>query len=281
MSQNKQKQMTNNKAIKRKPTQLTKIESKTMVGRVVENTDIGIFAKSIIKNAPNLISVIPGVGPVVAASAQTAVGTVVDYWDDLRSKKREEEMASFNKKLDERLSHLEIKVEAKDYFENSIIFKYEDIKRKLFTEPGRGFDDLLAEFVATALSDLDTPVDAKDLILSTLLSIDSIDLKVLKQIDTQFKANVNGNSSPGVKVDILEPLMKSSGVDSIMIGRALQRLQGQDLIYPVNPSQASAIEMPSKGALLEGAKSPQYYPASGFGISLFGRRFLRFLKLSD
>ncbi len=260
----------------------TTIEGQLIEGQEVSNVSHKkILAKVIIKNAPNLLGAIPIVGSAVAAVTQTAIGATVDYWDELASKRREQEWESFANKLDDRLGKLEIKAEATDYFENTIIFRLEEIKRKLFTEPGKGFDELLAEFVATALYDFSTPPTAKDLILSSLLSIDSVDLRVLQQIDIQMKTNLNSNITPGVKVDIIEALMKSSGIDSIMISRSLQRLQAQDLAHPLNPGTAAIHESPSKEGVLEGEKSPQYYSSSGFVVSSFGRRFLRFLKLSE
>lgn len=270
-----------------KKNQLKKQEEKTIEGQVIEGIAVNdishkqILAKVIIKNAPSLLGAIPLVGNAVAAVTQTAVGATIDYWDELASKKREHEWNSFAQELDSRLNKLEIKAEATDYFENSIIFRFEDIKRKLFTEPEKGFDKLLAEFVATSLSDLTTPPTAKDLILSSLLSIDSVDLRVLQQIDVQMKSNLSSERLPGVKVDVIEALMKSSGIDSIMISRALQRLQSQDLAHPLTTGTATINDSPSKEGVLEGEKTSQFYPASGFVVSAFGRRFLRFLKLSD
>lgn len=258
------------------------IESQVIEGRMVDKSShIKILAKVVIKNAPNLLGAIPFVGDVTAAVIQTTIGATIEYWDELASKKREQEWNSFAMELDGRLSKLEIKAEATDYFENSIIFRFEDIKRKLFTEPGKGFDKLLAEFVAAALLDLNTLPTAKDLILSSLLSVDSVDLKVLQQIDIQMKANFNSKHLLGVKVDVIEALMKSSGIDSIMISRSLQRLQAQDLTHPLYPGTAAIHDSPSKQGVLEGEKSPQFYSGSGFVVSAFGIRFLRFLKLSD
>ncbi len=267
-------------------TKISKIDEVTLQGELVSNekpiniSHKQILAKVILKNAPNLLGAVPFVGNVATAITQTAIGATTDYWDEIASRKREHEWNSFATKLDERLSKLEIKSEATDYFENSIIFRFEEIKRKLFTEPGKGFDELLAEFVSEALHDLTTPPTAKDLILSSLLAIDQVDLRVLEQIDIQMKANLDSGHTPGVKVDVIEALMKNSGIDSIMISRSLQRLQGQDLAHPLNPGTAAIHESPSKEGVLEGEKSPQYYSSSGFVVSSFGRRFLRFLKLS-
>lgn len=247
----------------------------------VSNFDKKAFAKVILKNAPTLLSAIPVIGNVAGAITQATIGSAVDYWNEITTKKRQQEFESYLKKLDARLQRVEIKQEAKDYFENSIVFKYEDIKRKLFTEPGRGFDELLAEFVATSLSDLHTPPTAKDLILSSLLSIDSVDIKVFLQIDVQFKNLLRSENGRGVSFADIVTLMKSAQIDSIMISRSIQRLQSQDLIHPLNTNSASIQELPAQRELLEGVKSPQYYSQGGFVVSAFGRRFLRFLKLSD
>lgn len=265
-----------------KSTKLQKYNEKPIEGKVV--TDFShkkALAKVILKNAPSLLGAIPIVGNAISAVTETTVGTAVDYWDELAAHKREREWKSFLENLDKRLKVLEIKSEAKDYFENSIIFKFEDVKRKLFTEPERGFDELLAEFVSTALSDLNTPPTAKDLILASLLAIDNIDIKVLLQIDIQFKNLLRSGNPRGASFADIVTLMKSAGIDEIMISRSLQRLQSQDLVHPLNTNTAAIQELPAQQELLEGVKSPQYYSQGGFVISAFGRRFLRFLKLSD
>ena len=240
-----------------------------------------LFFKAVIKNAPNLLTAIPHIGDIASASLQTIVGTATDYYDDLTNETRLREMQSYDRELDKRLSSLEIKDEAREYWENSIVFKREDIMRKLMTEPGKGFDILLAEYVASALNDLSTPPTAKDLILSSLLSIDSVDLKVFLQIDTQFKNLLGSGVTRGASFDDIITLMKPAQIDSIMISRSIQRLQSQDLISPLNSNTASLQEMPAQQALLDGEKSPQHYSQGGFITTAFGRRFLRFLKLSD
>lgn len=265
-----------------KSTKLQKYEEKQIEGKVV--TDFShkkALAKVIFKNAPSLLGAIPIVGNAISAVAETTVGAAIDYWDELAAYKRDKEWKSFLENLDKRLRVLEIKAAAKDYFENSIIFRFEDIKRKLFTEPDRGFDELLAEFVANALSDLNTPSTAKDLILASLLAIDSVDLKVFLQIDVQFKNLLRDGNSRGASFADIVTLMKPAQIDEIMISRSIQRLQSQDLIHPLNTNTAAIQELPAQQELLEGVKSPQYYSQGGFVVSAFGRRFFRFLKLSE
>lgn len=265
-----------------KATKLQKYQEKSVEGRVL--TDFShkkALVKVILKNAPSLLGAIPVVGNAVSAVTETAVGTAVDYWDEIATQRREKEWESYLNKVDKRLSVLEVKTEAKDYFENSIIFRFEDIKRKLFTEPERGFDDLLAEFVASALSDLDTPATTKDLILSSLLAIDSVDLKVLLKIDLQFKKLLDEGNKRGASFADIVTLLKPSRIDEIMISRSLQRLQSQDLVHPLSNNTAAIQDLPAQQELLEGVKSPQYYSQGGFVVSAFGRRFLRFLKLSN
>jgi hypothetical protein len=247
----------------------------------VEPTYKSLFFGAVVKNAPNLLSAIPGLGSAASATLQTAIGTVVDYYDSLANERRLQEMKSFDEHLNERLSALEIKDEAIDYWEETIVFKMEDIVRKLISEPGKGFDVLLAEYVASALSDLSTPPPAKDLILSTLLSIDSVDMKVLTQVDLQFRGLIDSGNIRGASYDDLITLMRIAQIDQIMISRSLQRLQAQDLIFSMNSQGATLQELTTQKALLEGEKSPQHYSQGGFGVSAFGRRFLRFLKLSD
>lgn len=248
---------------------------------VVDIPHRSLFFKAILKNAPNLLSAIPGIGSLISASLQTALGVATDYYDGLTNEKRLKELESFDKELDKRLSHLEIKDEARDYWEGTIVFKREDIMRKLMTEPGKGFDVLLAEYVASALSDLTTPPTAKDLILSSLLSIDSVDMKVFLQIDAQFKHLLSTGKTRGTSFADIVTLMKPSQIDEIIISRSIQRLESQDLIHPLNSNSAAIQELPAQRELLEGVKSPQYYSQGGFVTSAFGRRFLRFLKLSE
>ncbi len=240
-----------------------------------------LFFRAVIKNAPNLLSAIPGIGNLASASLQTVLGAATDYYEGVANERRLKELESFDKELDKRLSHLEIKDEAKEYWEGSIVFKREDIIRKLMTEPGKGFDILLAEYVASALNDLTTPPTTKDLILSSLLSIDSVDIKVFLQIDAQFKHLLETNQTRGTSFADIVTLMKPAQIDEIMISRSIQRLESQDLIHPLNSNSASIQELPAQQELLEGVKSPQYYSQGGFVTSAFGRRFLRFLKLSD
>ncbi len=240
-----------------------------------------LFFKAVLKNAPNLLSAIPGIGCAVGASLQTALGVATDYYDGIANERRLKELESFDNELDKRLSHLEIKDEAKEYWEGTVVFKREDIMRKLMTEPGKGFDVLLAEYIASALSDLTTPPTAKDLILSSLLSIDSVDMKIFLQIDMQFKHLLNSGMTRGASFADIVTLMKPSQIDEIMISRSIQRLESQDLIHPLSNNTASLHEFPAQKELLEGVKSPQYYSQGGFVTSAFGRRFLRFLKLSN
>lgn len=248
---------------------------------VIDLPHKSLFFKAVLKNAPNLLSAIPGIGSLVSSSLQTALGVATDYYDGIANEKRLRELESFDSVLDKRLSHLEIKDEAKEYWEGTIVFKREDIMRKLMTEPGKGFDVLLAEYVASALSDLTTPPTVKDLILSSLLSIDSVDIKVFLQIDTQFKHLLSSGETRGTSFADIVTLMKPAQIDEIMISRSIQRLESQDLIHPLNNNSASIQELPAQKELLEGVKSPQYYSQGGFVTSAFGRKFLRFLKLSD
>lgn len=264
-------------------TKLSNVDD-TEQGIVIEpNKDVShksLFFKAVLKNAPNLLSAVPG-GSLAGAPLQTALGIAVDYYDQIANARRLKELESFDNELDKRLSQLEIKNEARDYWESTIVFKREDIMRKLMTEPGKGFDVLLAEYVASALSDLTTSPTAKDLILSSLLSIDSVDMKVLLQIDTQFKYLLSSDEARGTSFADIVTLMKPAQIDEIMISRSIQRLESQDLIQPLNNNTASIQELPAQHELLEGVKSPQYYSQGGFVTSAFGRRFLRFLKLSD
>jgi hypothetical protein len=103
---------------------------------------------------------------------------------------------------------------------------------------------------------------------------------VFKQLDTQFRSNLTGGGAVGVEFKILSELLKPK-IDNIMISRSIQRLESQDLIAPLTRNNPVLSERPSLEGLMEGEKSPQYYSQGGFVVTAFGRRFLRFLKLSD
>lgn len=266
----------------RSKSEVVKLPTEILDSSLIINDRISrkeIFAKVIIKNAPGLLAAIPGLGSVVSALSQTTISTVIDYWDELASEKRNREIISFMQGLDRKLEHIEIKLEAKDYFENTIIFRFDDIMHKLMSNPGKGFDEFLSEFVSQALIDISIPVDAKDLILSTILEIDVIDIKILKQVNVLMISNIQTGRGPGVKIDVLEAILKTSGIDSIMISRSIQRLSGQDLIQQLSSSTGVIQEQPKVEDLIEGKKSPQHYNPQGFVISAFGRRFLRFLNM--
>ena len=88
---------------------------------------------------------------VVVPGYAVGVGTIKDYYDQKVNKKRQQEIDSLLEHLNRRLASVELRQEAVDYFETSIVFQLEEITRKLLTNPGRGFDELIAEFVASAL----------------------------------------------------------------------------------------------------------------------------------
>jgi hypothetical protein len=106
-------------------------------------------------------------------------------------------------------------------------------------------------------------------------------MKVLLQIDVQFRKLLSSGNTRGTSFADIVTLMKPAQIDEIMISRSIQRLESQDLIHPLNNNSAAIQELPAQKELLEGVKSPQYYSQGGFVTSAFGRRFLRFLKLSD
>ena len=259
---------------------IKKVEVGFVSQPVVDISHKGLFFKAVIKNAPNLLSAIPGIGNLASASLQTVVGVATDYYEGVASERRLKELESFDHELDKRLSHLEIKDQAKDYWEDTIVFKREDIMRKLMTEPGKGFDVLFAEYVASALSDLTTPPTAKDLILSSLLSIDAVDIKVFLQIDKQFQHLLSTGQTRGTSFADIVTLMKPSQIDEIMISRSIQRLESQDLIHPLNNNSAAIQELPAQRELLEGKKSPILFTGWFCYFSIW-QKILRFLKLDE
>lgn len=214
---------------------------------------------------------------------QLTVGTWKDYVDAKINKKREAELDSCMAQINARLEGVEIKQEAVDYFEDSIVFKLEDITRKLLTNPGRGFDEVIAEFVASALQNMDLHPQTKDLVLSTLLSLDSVDLLVLKTMDQHFLSNLpqnGGNGAKGVTRDSICTLLKERKLDEAVIDRSLQRLQSESLIQPMNVSAPAITEAPTADELYKGKRPVQYDSPGGFVNTGFGRVFIQFLKLN-
>lgn len=215
---------------------------------------------------------------------QLTVGTWKDYVDAKINKKREAEINSCIAHINSRLENVEIKQEAVDYFEDSIVFQLEDITRKLLTNPGRGFDEVIAEFVANALQNMDVHPKTKDLVLSTLLSLDSVDLLVLKTMDKHFLSNLpqnGGNGARGVTRDSICTLLKDRGMDEAVIDRSIQRLQSESLIQPMKISSPAITEAATAEELYKGKRPDQYDAPGGFINTGFGRVFINFLKLSE
>lgn len=215
---------------------------------------------------------------------QLTVGTWKDYVDEKINKKREAELNSCMDQINKRLEGVEIKQEAIDYFETSIVFQLEDITRKLLTNPGRGFDEVIAEFVANALQNMDIHPKTKDLVLSTLLSLDSVDLLVLKTMDKHFLSNLpqnGGNGAKGVTRDSICTLLKDREMDESVIDRSIQRLQSESLIQPMKVSSPAITEAPTADELYNGKRPDQYDAPGGYINTGFGRVFINFLKLNN
>lgn len=215
---------------------------------------------------------------------QLTVGTWKDYVDEKINKKREAELNSCMDQINKRLEGVEIKQEAIDYFETSIVFQLEDITRKLLTNPGRGFDEVIAEFVANALQNMEIHPKTKDLVLSTLLSLDSVDLLVLKTMDKHFLSNLpqnGGNGAKGVTRDSICTLLKDRKMDGAVIDRSIQRLQSESLIQPMKVSSPAITEAPTADELYKGKRPDQYDAPGGYINTGFGRVFINFLKLSE
>lgn len=215
---------------------------------------------------------------------QLTVGTWKDYVDEKINKKREAELNSCMDQINKRLEGVEIKQEAIDYFETSIVFQLEDITRKLLTNPGRGFDEVIAEFVANALQNMEIHPKTKDLVLSTLLSLDSVDLLVLKTMDKHFLSNLpqnGGNGAKGVTRDSICTLLKDRKMDEAVIDRSIQRLQSESLIQPMKVSSPAITEAPTADELYKGKRPDQYDAPGGYINTGFGRVFINFLKLSE
>ena len=123
------------------------VDERPMIGSINPGAMKRSFIKSVIQNAPALLTLVPGVGTVASTVTQTAIDAAINYYEDNADQKRQKEINSFQQKTEQRLKTIEIREAAKDYWENSIIFHWEEIMRKLISEPGKGFDDLLAEFV--------------------------------------------------------------------------------------------------------------------------------------
>jgi hypothetical protein len=202
-------------------------------------------------------------------------GTAKDYYQAKVTKRREAELKSFLGKINIRLNGIEMKQESIEYFENSLVFHLEEINMKLISNPGKGFDEIFAEFILNALTDLETPTEEKDLVLSSMLSIDKLDFKILKEIAVQINNNLNNNKQTGVEVFVLEDILLKEKITKLMISRSLERLQSQDLIQTLTRNTGMMSEQPTPQDLQRGTKSKQHYPSGGFMISEFGRIFLR------
>lgn len=250
---------------------IQKIKDNGIVGKVVERKeDIKIVAQSLIKNIASQI-------PVLGVATDTAA----DYLAAMVNKKRDDAVNSFISNINKRLEAVEVKQEAIDYFENSIVFRLEEVTIKIISNPDKGYEEILAEYVASALSDLKTPPETKDLILSTLLSLDSVDLLVLKTMDKHFIANLHGrNGARGVTRDSLATLLKESGIDDALINRSIQRLQSEFVIQPLKVSVPALTESPTADELYKGKRPAQYDATEGYVNTDFGRVFINFLKLN-
>lgn len=251
---------------------LKKIQDESLPSKFIEDKkDLRSLMMAILKNVLGQI-------PIYGAG----VGALADYYYAKVTKKREQEVNLCIDKINKRIDGLEIKQAAIDYVEKSLVFRLEELTLKLITNPDKGFDEVIADFVASALTDLDTPPAKKDLILSTLLNLDSIDLKVLKTLDSHFVSNLDkSKTNRGVTRDSLYTLLKDSGLDTIVISRSIQRLQSQYLIQPLNTSTASIQEVPNADELYNGKRSPQFDSPGGFVNTDFGRDFMNFLKISS
>jgi len=206
-------------------------------------------------------------------------GTAKDYYAAKVSKKRETELKSFLKHLNSRIEGIEIKKEALDYFENSLIFHLEEITTKMISNPEKGFNEIFSAFISNALLDVETPPEEKDLVLSTLLLIDKLDLKIFKQVDIVFNKNLNQGNQKGAEVHQIEDSLTPEGITKVMVSRAIERLQSQDLIQPISNNTAQIQEGLSVADLHKGLKSKQYYPSSGYVISEYGRTLMRLANI--
>src|SRR5260221_91138 len=241
---------------------LTRIRKGQLLTKVIEDKqDLKSLIGAIFKNSLAQI-------PIYGAG----VGALGDYVSKKVTRKREEEINSCIEKINNRIDGVEIKQSAIDYVEKSIVFRLEELTIKLITNPEKGFDEIIAEFVSSALTDLDTPPDTKDLILSTLLNLDSVDLKDLKGMDSHFVSNLdNSKTNTGVTRDSLYTLLKEVGLDRITIGRSIQRLESQYIIQPLSSSSSGIHEVPSAADLYEGRSGTQFDSPSGFVNTDFGR----------
>jgi hypothetical protein len=214
---------------------------------------------------------------------QLTAGTWKDYVNEKINKKRQEEITSCMDYINQRLNKVELTQDSIDYFEQTIVFRLEDITKKLLTSPGRGFDEIIAEFVASALTNMDVHPKTKDLVLSTLLNLDSIDLLVLKTMDNHFLSNLpkNGvNSAKGVTRDSIFHLLKGRKIDESIVDRSIQRLQSESLIQPLKVIAPAATYAPTAKELYEGKRPDQHDATGGYVNTGFGRVFINFLKLS-
>ncbi len=210
------------------------------------------------------------------------MGAYRSYIREKRGKQWQEEVNLFMAKIEQEIKRIEIKQEGITYFETSIIIHEEDILHKLATNPGKGFAEILAEFITNALQDLKTPPETKDFILATLLHLDHVDILVLKTLDKHLVSNLP-NHAEGVTRDSICTLLKYKKIDleEAIIDRSLQRLQSEALVQPMRihvPGGANAI---TAEEIYQGKRPDQYNSPGGFVNTSFGRIFINFLKLAD
>lgn len=208
------------------------------------------------------------------------VATLDRQSEKMRNRVRFEEIEAYNKMLNNKLNGKQDKFD-KEFINGALLFRLEDIAAKMLKYPKQGWAKILSDYVSESLLNMSYPVDAKSLILSSLLELDMVDILVLKQVYIQGIINIDNNVSPGVKFQTLIELMKNSGIDSIMIERSIDRLQAQSLVKPFNNSTATLQEMLSKDELLEGKRSEQFYPGGGYLYTTYGSRFVKFLKIDS
>lgn len=256
-----------------------------MKNLIVRKTDQSVLLEDAIEDKEDVISLTTAffknvLGQVPGLNIFT--GTIADYYDAKVTKKREKEIKSCLGGINKRLEGIEIKQGAVEYFEKFLVFQLEKITAKLISNPSRGFDEILAEFVANALSDLETPPETKDLILSSLLSLDSVDLLVLKTMDKHFLSNLHNDKGPqGVTRDSISTLLKDRKIDEVVINRSFQRLQSEFIIQPMKVSTSAVTEAPTSDELYKGKRPDQYDAPGGYVNTDFGRIFMKFLKLSN
>lgn len=201
--------------------------------------------------------------------------------------KRDKLMDRTIESLSKRLRELGRKVEIPEEIPDIVYFNFPDLYRKILSEPEEDWPAVVGKYIAGVINDSEnTNPHMTKKAMSTLLVLDMLDLKVLLQFDTQFKANLASaemlkNPKLGVKPQTVVALMNGmvkNKTNPSLIEQSVIRLEGQNLIRPLKTSPKFISEQKRLQEFIEGIAFSQedgaYIPTG------WARDFLQFLGLA-